>query len=155
ETLAQLPYWLGALPAAAAPVPVDVPGAADDEGGTAVAVAELTIAETRALLEEVPAAFGTQVNDPLLAPLAEAFRAWSGRASVLVDVEGHGREDLFDDVDVSRTVGWFTSVFPIHLQATGDAAGTLNGVKEALRAVPERGVGHGLLRWSAGDAAAE
>ncbi|HEX8903913.1 MAG TPA: condensation domain-containing protein, partial [Longimicrobiaceae bacterium] len=154
ETLAQLPYWLGALPAAADPLPVDLPGAPDDEGGIAVAVAELGVAETRALLEEVPAAFGTQVNDALLAALAEAFRAWSGRASLLVDVEGHGREDLFDDVDVSRTVGWFTSVFPVHLRATGDAAETLRGVKEALRAVPERGIGHGLLRWSAGQAAA-
>jgi non-ribosomal peptide synthase protein (TIGR01720 family) len=147
EVVAQAAWWLGALPAAADPVPADAPGAPDPEAGTAVAFAELTAAETRALLEEVPAAYGTQVNEALLAALAEAFRGWSGRGSLLVEVEGHGREDLFDDVDVSRTVGWFTSVFPVHLRAGADPGETLRGVKETLRAVPERGVGHGLLRW--------
>jgi len=147
EVVAQAAWWLGALPAAADPIPADAPGAPDPEAGTAVAFAELTAAETRALLEEVPAAYGSQVNEALLAALAEAFRAWSGRGALLVEVEGHGREDLFDDVDVSRTVGWFTSVFPVHLRAGADPGETLRGVKETLRAVPERGVGHGLLRW--------
>ncbi|MFL5381836.1 MAG: amino acid adenylation domain-containing protein [Longimicrobiaceae bacterium] len=143
----QAAYWLGALPASADPIPVDDAGAYDSELGTAAAFAELTAAETRALLEEVPARYGTQVNDALLAALAEAFRAWSGRGALLVDVEGHGREDLFDDVDVSRTVGWFTAVHPVHLRAGADPGETLRGVKETLRAVPERGVGYGLLRW--------
>jgi len=147
ETAEQAAYWLGALPAAADPLPADHPGAPDPEFGTAVAVVELTAAETRALLEEVPARHGTQVNDALLAALADAFRAWSGRASVLVDVEGHGREDLFDDADVSRTVGWFTAIHPLHLRAGADPGETLRGVKETLRAVPERGIGYGLLRW--------
>ncbi|HEX9937985.1 MAG TPA: amino acid adenylation domain-containing protein, partial [Longimicrobium sp.] len=147
EMAEQAAYWLGALPADDTPLPADHPGAADTEGGTAAAFAELTAAETRALLEEVPAAFGTQVNDALLAALAEAFRAWSGRSSLLVDVEGHGREDLWDDVDVSRTVGWFTSFYPVHLRAESDPGATLRGVKEMLRAVPERGIGHGVLRW--------
>jgi amino acid adenylation domain-containing protein/non-ribosomal peptide synthase protein (TIGR01720 family) len=156
EMAAQAAYWLAALPTSADPLPADDPGAVDDEAGTAAAFAELTAAETRALLEEVPAAYGTQVNDALLAALAEAFGAWSGRASLLVDVEGHGREDLWDDVDVSRTVGWFTSVYPVHLRAGGDPGETLRGVKEMLRAVPERGIGHGLLRWlGEADVAAE
>jgi non-ribosomal peptide synthase protein (TIGR01720 family) len=108
---------------------------------------ELTAPETRALLEEVPARYGTQVNDALLSALADAFRAWSGRGAVLVDVEGHGREDLFDDVDVSRTVGWFTAIHPVQLRAGADPGETLRGVKETLAAVPERGIGYGLLRW--------
>jgi len=147
EMAEQAAYWLGALPTRADSLPADDPDAADLEGATAAAFAELTAAETRALLEEVPAAYGTQVNDALLAALAEAFRAWSGRDSLLVDVEGHGREDLWDDVDVSRTVGWFTSVYPVHLRAGADPGATLRGVKEMLRAVPERGIGHGVLRW--------
>ncbi|MFL5542519.1 MAG: condensation domain-containing protein, partial [Longimicrobiaceae bacterium] len=147
ETAAQAAYWLGALPRAAEPLPADHPGAPDPEGGTEVAVAELTAAETRALLEEVPARYGTQVNDALLAALADAFRAWSGRGALLVEVEGHGREDLFDDVDVSRTVGWFTTIHPVLLRAGADPGETLRGVKETLAAVPERGVGYGLLRW--------
>jgi non-ribosomal peptide synthase protein (TIGR01720 family) len=147
EAAAQAAWWLSALPTSSDPVPADHPGAPDPEAGTSVAFAELTAAETRALLEEVPAAYGTQVNDALLGALAEAFRAWSGRGSLLVEVEGHGREDLFDDVDVSRTVGWFTSVYPVHLHAAADPGQTLRGVKETLRSVPERGVGYGLLRW--------
>jgi amino acid adenylation domain-containing protein/non-ribosomal peptide synthase protein (TIGR01720 family) len=156
EMAEQAAYWLAALPAAAEPVPADAPDAPDPDGGTTAAFVELTAAETRALLEEVPAAYGTQVNDALLAALAEAFRAWSGRAALLVEVEGHGREDLFDDVDVSRTVGWFTSVYPVQLRAGRDPGETLKGVKEALRAEPERGIGYGLLRWMGdGDAARE
>jgi non-ribosomal peptide synthase protein (TIGR01720 family) len=147
ELASQAEYWLGALPVTADPLPADDANAADTEAGTAAAFAELTAAETRALLEEVPAAYGTQVNDALLAALAEAFRAWSGNGSLLVDVEGHGREDLWDDVDVSRTVGWFTSVYPVHLRAGADPGATLRGVKDTLRAVPERGIGFGLLRW--------
>jgi amino acid adenylation domain-containing protein/non-ribosomal peptide synthase protein (TIGR01720 family) len=147
ETAEQAAYWLGALPRTADPLSADHPGAPDPESGTAVAVVELTAAETRALLEEVPARYGTQVNDALLAALADAFRAWSGRGSLLVDVEGHGREDLFDDADVSRTVGWFTAIHPLHLRAGADPGETLRGVKEMLRAVPERGIGYGLLRW--------
>ena len=147
ETREQAAYWLAALPAAAEPLPVDFGGAPDTEADTAAAFAELSAEETRALLEEVPAVYGTQVNDALLAALAEAFRAWSGRGSLLVEVEGHGREDLFDDVDVSRTVGWFTAAFPVHLRAAAGPGETLKGVKEALRAVPERGIGYGLLRW--------
>ena len=150
ETRAQAAYWLEAIPSEVPPLAVDF-DAPDLDGDAAAAFAELSAADTRALLEEVPAAFGTQVNDALLAALAEAFRAWSGHDSVLVDVEGHGREDLFDDVDVSRTVGWFTSLYPVHLRAGASAAETLKGVKDALRAVPERGIGHGLLRW-VGDA---
>jgi non-ribosomal peptide synthase protein (TIGR01720 family) len=66
-----------------------------------------------------------------------------------VDLEGHGREDLFRDVDLSRTVGWFTTVFPVHLNLK-DAWGpgeALKAVKEQLRGVPRRGIGYGLLRY--------
>lgn len=67
------------------------------------------------LLEKAPRVFGAQVGEVLLAALAPALSEWAGGA-VLVDVEGNGREGLFDGVDLSRTVGWFTNIFPVALR---------------------------------------
>jgi non-ribosomal peptide synthase protein (TIGR01720 family) len=66
-----------------------------------------------------------------------------------VALEGHGREDLFEDVDVTRTVGWFTSVYPVRLTSdSSDLARTIHSVRDELRGVPQRGIGYGLLRYS-------
>ncbi|WP_407690800.1 amino acid adenylation domain-containing protein [Saccharothrix syringae] len=104
--------------------------------------------ETRALLRDVPPVYRTQVNDVLLTALGRALADWTGRDRVLVDLEGHGREELFADVDLSRTVGWFTTVFPVALDipAGPDWGTALKSVKEQLRAVPRRGIGYGALR---------
>ena len=74
---------------------------------------------------------------------------WSGNSAFLVDLEGHGREELFPEIDLSRTVGWFTTVFPVLLRgAAGDHAGdALKSIKEQLRTIPRRGIGYGLLRY--------
>jgi non-ribosomal peptide synthase protein (TIGR01720 family) len=114
----------------------------------AVAV-ELSREETQALLQKVPSLYRTQVNDALLAALAQALAPWIGPGALRVDLEGHGREELFPDVDLSRTVGWFTTQFPVALEVTGaaDSGAALIAVKEQLRAVPGRGLGYGLLRY--------
>ena len=70
-----------------------------------------------------PAVYRTQVNDVLLAALGRVLCRWTGRDRVLVDLEGHGREELFDGVDLSRTVGWFTTMFPVALDAAGRGLG--------------------------------
>jgi non-ribosomal peptide synthase protein (TIGR01720 family) len=85
----------------------------------------------------------------LLTALVQAFARWTSTSSVLIDLEGHGREALFDDVDLSRTVGWFTAIFPVMLDlgdvtAPGEA---LKSVKEQLRRLPDHGIGYGLLRY--------
>ncbi|PZU43654.1 MAG: non-ribosomal peptide synthetase, partial [Sphingomonas sp.] len=110
---------------------------------------ELSMEETRALLHDVPGVYRTQINDVLLTALAQANRLLYGRSTLLVDLEGHGREDLFEDVDLSRTVGWFTSIFPMILDIsdTSDTGASLRRIKEQLRAVPRRGVGFGVLRY--------
>jgi amino acid adenylation domain-containing protein/non-ribosomal peptide synthase protein (TIGR01720 family) len=102
--------------------------------------------ETRSLLREVPAAYRTQPNDVLLSALASIL-AEDGR--LRVNLEGHGREHLFDDVDVSRTVGWFTTQFPVTLElpASRGWGDILKAVKEQLRAVPGHGLGHDALRY--------
>ncbi|HYG62439.1 MAG TPA: condensation domain-containing protein, partial [Thermoanaerobaculia bacterium] len=158
----ELPYWLAPARAAVLPLPVDLPGgAADDTLGSAGSViAELDPEATRALLQDVPKAYHTQINDVLLTALAEAFAGWTGQPHLLVDLEGHGREELFEGFDVSRTVGWFTSLFPVLLQlpdSDSAAAGPgdhLKAVKEQLRAVPRGGVGYGLLRYAGDEEAA-
>ncbi|MBO1334088.1 non-ribosomal peptide synthetase [Streptomyces sp. VRA16 Mangrove soil] len=113
---------------------------------------------TGALLTEVPAAFRAGVADVLLTGLALAYRRWRGaQGPVLCDLEGHGREDLFAGVRLDRTVGWFTSMYPARLDpgevawpeavAAGPALGdALKRVKEQLRALPDHGIGHGMLR---------
>ncbi|WP_425549150.1 amino acid adenylation domain-containing protein, partial [Allokutzneria multivorans] len=104
--------------------------------------------DTEPLLGRVPGVFHAGVQDVLLAGLALAVRRWRGNDVVLVDLESHGRhEDLIAGTDLTRTVGWFTSVHPVRLDASsGNAAAVVKQVKEDLRAVPDHGLGHGLLR---------
>ena len=92
----------------------------------------VSVEQTRALLQEVPAAYGTQINEVLLTALVVAFSGWSGAARLLVDLEGHGREEVVEGVDVTRTVGWFTSFYPVCLAGgSGEEIGVvLKRVKE-------------------------
>ena len=109
---------------------------------------ELPPAVTSALLTTVPAAFHAGINDVLLTALAIAISDWR-QGPILVDLEGHGRESVL--FDLTRTVGWFTSLFPVRLDVSGidpaDVGRSLKRVKEQLRAVPGRGLGYGLLRY--------
>jgi non-ribosomal peptide synthase protein (TIGR01720 family) len=111
----------------------------------------LNVVETQALLQEVPSAYNTHINDILLTALA---RAWSqsGRGALFTNLEGHGREPLIRDLDLSRTVGWFTSIFPVRLELPKSDGEWLPGealksVKEQLRQIPKRGIGYGVLRY--------
>ncbi|WP_144635204.1 non-ribosomal peptide synthetase [Bordetella genomosp. 13] len=96
---------------------------------------------TDRLLRQAPAAYRTQVNDLLLAALGRALCRWSGQDHVLVDLEGHGREPVFDDVDLSRTVGWFTNLYPVALRPLGEPGAAIKRVKESLRRAPHHGLG--------------
>ncbi|MEE4464288.1 condensation domain-containing protein, partial [Azotobacter chroococcum] len=144
---AELPYWQAL---AGTPEP-DLPGAAGASNRVADARSvEISLDEdfTERLLSEVPQAYRTQINDLLLTALARTLCAWDGRDSVLVELEGHGREALDDSLDLSRTVGWFTSLFPVRLQpGDGDPGASIKAVKEQLRRVPNKGLGYGVLRY--------
>jgi amino acid adenylation domain-containing protein/non-ribosomal peptide synthase protein (TIGR01720 family) len=152
----ELAFWTAPQRARAARLPRDGGGenTVQTEGRVTVALAAT---ETAALLKEVPQAYRTQINDVLLTALVQSFAEWSGERGLLVDLEGHGREEILEDLDLSRTVGWFTSIFPVllNLQDAGDPGEALVAIKEQLRAVPERGIGYGLLRYLAGPEAAE
>jgi amino acid adenylation domain-containing protein/non-ribosomal peptide synthase protein (TIGR01720 family) len=149
---AEAAFWTAQAAAGDAPLPVDREGGSNTEGEADYVVAALEEAETRALLTDVPPVYGTQINDVLLAGLARAFGRWTGEAALWVDVEGHGREELFEGMDLSRTAGWFTAIHPLRLDVPEEPGAALKAAKEQLRAVPARGVGFGLLRWMGDDA---
>jgi non-ribosomal peptide synthase protein (TIGR01720 family) len=113
----------------------------------------LTEEETRVLLRDLPAFYRTQINEVLLTALAQSYARHTGRRSLLIGLEGHGREPIFDDLDLSRTVGWFTSYFPLYLswESAGEPKELLQSIREQLRKVPNNGVGWGVLRYLSRD----
>ncbi|MFC9503539.1 amino acid adenylation domain-containing protein [Streptomyces sp. NPDC057002] len=175
ERLAELPFWTALLKETEPPLGERPLDPRTDLSETARShTVTLPAADTGPLLDRVTTAFRTDVPTVLLTGLAVALAGWhrEGRrargGSVLIDVEGHGREaSLVPGADVSRTVGWFTTLHPVRLDAVldddtdragiraGDPAlgAALKRVKEQLRAVPDNGVGHGLLRHLNSDTA--
>ncbi|MDF0668418.1 MAG: amino acid adenylation domain-containing protein [Nitrospira sp.] len=130
-------------------LPVDDPTGSNREAASETLTVSLDERDTQALLHDVSAAYGTQINDVLLTALAQTLGWWIGLDRVTVDLEGHGREDLFPELDISRTVGWFTSVFPVTLDVTrSESPGeALKSVKEQLRKIPGHGIGYGIVRY--------
>ncbi|CAD0226446.1 AerB protein [Planktothrix agardhii] len=102
--------------------------------------------QTRLLLQDVPQAYNTQINDVLLTALVQAFARWTGFCDLVIDIEGHGRENVINSLSLSRTIGWFTSIFPVILTLKNiDHPGEcLKSVKEQLRQIPNRGVDYGI-----------
>jgi amino acid adenylation domain-containing protein/non-ribosomal peptide synthase protein (TIGR01720 family) len=145
--IAERDYWLQVAQGAEQPLPRDNPQGSQRNRDAAHAESRLSKDLTHKLLKVAPAAYRTQVNDLLLAALAEVLCQWSGQPSVLVQLEGHGREDLSDDLDLSRTVGWFSSLFPVRLTPQSEPGKSLCHIKEQLRAVPNKGIGYGVLRY--------
>uniref|UniRef100_A0A2P1CZF5 AptA n=2 Tax=unclassified Phormidium TaxID=2609805 RepID=A0A2P1CZF5_9CYAN len=147
----EIDYWLNESNFSFTKLPLDYPSNTENNtvGSTSAVSISLTEEQTRALLQDVPSKYNTQINDVLLTALMESFAQWTGERSLLIDLEGHGREDLFEDVDLSRTVGWFTTLFPVrlHLGNNDHPAETLKLIKEQLRQIPNRGIGYGILRY--------
>ncbi|MBB5868353.1 amino acid adenylation domain-containing protein/non-ribosomal peptide synthase protein (TIGR01720 family) [Allocatelliglobosispora scoriae] len=165
ERAAELPLWTAAL---TGPDPALASRPLDHVADLATVrhhTVRLSADQTEPLLTTVPAAFHAGVNDVLLTALALAVAGWRRRhglgdeRSVLIALEGHGREEqVAANADLTRTLGWFTSVFPVRLDpgpidaveafAGGPAAGqALKRVKEQLRALPDHGLGFGVLRY--------
>jgi non-ribosomal peptide synthase protein (TIGR01720 family) len=149
ELQREFDYWFALSHQPTSRLPIDFPTAANLVASEKTISVTLSVEETKLLLQEVPAAYRTQINDVLLTALGQAFERWTGNNSLLVDLEGHGREDIFEGVDLSRTIGWFTVVFPVllNLEKPSELGAALKSVKEQLRAVPNRGIGCGVLRY--------
>jgi amino acid adenylation domain-containing protein/non-ribosomal peptide synthase protein (TIGR01720 family) len=148
----EIAYWTDERRMRVPPLPVDHAGR-NVEGTIRHVSNKLSKELTTALLHEVPRAYNTQINDVLLAALAGAHQRWSGERLLVIDAEGHGREPLFDDLDLTRTVGWFTSIYPVLLElpAGSDYGERLKSIKEQVRHVKHGGIGYGVLRYLSPD----
>ena len=109
----------------------------------------LSSEDTKLLLHAAPQAYKTQINDILLTALMLAYGDLTGEYTLYFDLEGHGREHITENLDLSQTVGWFTSVFPVFLslENVDDLSTVIKYVKEQLRQIPAHGIGFGILRF--------
>ncbi|SDM94588.1 non-ribosomal peptide synthetase [Pseudomonas azotoformans] len=145
-------FWRQQLQGVSTDLPCRDPQGARPGRLAQTVVSQLDGERTRQLLQQAPTAYRTQINDLLLTALARVICQWTGQDSSLIQLEGHGREDLFDDIDLTRTLGWFTSLFPVRLTPADSLATSIKQVKEQLRAVPDKGLGFGALRYLGDDA---
>ncbi|QGA51172.1 non-ribosomal peptide synthase/polyketide synthase [Pseudomonas brassicacearum] len=149
----ELAYWQAQLDGVDGQLPMDNPQGGQQNRLALTVRSRLDASLTRQLLQDAPKAYRTQVNDLLLTALARVMVRWTGTDSALIQLEGHGREALFDDVDLTRTVGWFTSLYPARLTPVADLGHSLKQIKEQLRAIPNKGLGFGVLAHLGDDAA--
>jgi amino acid adenylation domain-containing protein/non-ribosomal peptide synthase protein (TIGR01720 family) len=150
---AELGFWLAPSRARLLPLPVDLRGA-NTVGAAETVLVTLGTEETRQLLRDAQRPYRTRVDHLLLAAVAHAFAAWMRGPALLVDLESHGREEIAPGLDLSATVGWLTSIYPVLLEApaAGDWAALIKSVKEQVQRVPRLGIGYGLLRYLCTDA---
>ena len=151
-------YWEKLVAAPVATLPTTTPPSSSSPTTRGVVVA-LDPEQTERLLRGASRAYRTRINDLLLAALAVALGRWTGHDAVGVLLEGHGREEaLVGELDVSRTIGWFTTMFPVRIElpGSGDLGQVIKATKEHLRGIPHEGASYGMLRWldDGGDALA-
>ena len=147
----ELSVWQDQLAGPETVLPVARPqGSLRNRDADTVSV-RLDAEHTRQLLQQAPSAYRTQVNDLLLTALARVLCRWSGHPSALIQLEGHGRETLFDEIDLTRSVGWFTSAYLLRLTPHAGQGDSIKAIKEQLRGVPHKGLGYGVLRYLADD----
>ncbi len=155
----ELSRWLEIADRRPVPLAVDRPGGANTVASIRRVSIQLDEEETRALLQEVPSKYGTRIHEALLAALVRTLVGTpANTGGLLVELEGHGREEeAVRGADLSRTAGWFTTLYPVWLDVDdpdgGDPGATLRSVKEGLRSSPQGGIGYGLLRHLRGDEA--
>ncbi|MEL4897611.1 amino acid adenylation domain-containing protein [Crocosphaera sp. Alani8] len=145
----ELDYYLTNLDHSIASLPVDFTSGKNTMREAETLSISFNQQDTQRLLQEIYSRYQIQINEVLIAALTQTFETLTGQKKLLIELEGHGREDLFEDVNLSRTIGWFTTLFPIvfdlnksknHLQA-------ITLIKEQLNSVPNRGIGYGILRY--------
>jgi amino acid adenylation domain-containing protein/non-ribosomal peptide synthase protein (TIGR01720 family) len=110
---------------------------------------ELSLQDTEKLLNQVNRAYNTEINDILLVGLSLALHRWAGMENALVALEGHGREEIIEGIDITRTIGWFTSFYPVILDMknAADISQMIKTNKDMLRRIPNKGIGYGILKY--------
>ena len=149
--LSELEYWQRIEKTRIPPLPEDFKISQTEKKIKNLLSLRLTLnpEQTRQLLKEVNQAYSTEINDILLAALGLAVKDWAGIDKVFINLEGHGRQEIMEDMDISRTVGWFTSQYPVFLEMSHhrDLSYTIKHIKETLRQIPNKGIGYGILKY--------
>ncbi|HWM94188.1 MAG TPA: amino acid adenylation domain-containing protein [Thermoanaerobaculia bacterium] len=146
-------YWLNRAPWQDEPLPRDFAEGSNFWDSVRQLRFDMTEEESRLLLREVPRAYGVQIDGILMTALMLAFERWTGRRAMGFQTVGNGKEPLWDDVDLTRTVGWFNIIFPERLDL-GDSKTPIEAlrlVNQQLRRIPNGGLGYGLLRYMCDD----
>lgn len=142
----EIDYWLAPERRDAAEIPYDHETGPNVQGSARRVLVTLGRAETDRL-RELPRRHGFEVREAILAALGRAFASWTGRKSLVIDVEGHGRENVVHG-DISRTVGRFSTLWPLLLHApAGPPDEAVAAVVPQVRRPRDRGVWHGMLRY--------
>jgi len=151
ELLEEVAIWTALDTERAAPLPRDYQEGDNTACSARTVSLRLTVEQTRILLQDAPRTHRIQIEETILAALARAFCEWSGQKVFAVHMEAHGREDIHPEINLTRTVGWFTTLHPavLAIQEGASAEQQLRAVKEQLRAIPRRGLGYGVLRYLA------
>ncbi|MEC3652739.1 surfactin non-ribosomal peptide synthetase SrfAA [Bacillus subtilis] len=146
--LQQAEYWSQIAAEQVSPLPKDCETEQRIVKDTSSVLCELTEEDTKHLLTDVHQPYGTEINDILLSALGLTMKEWTKGAKIGINLEGHGREDIIPNVNISRTVGWFTAQYPVVLDISdADASAVIKTVKENLRRIPDKGVGYCILRY--------
>jgi amino acid adenylation domain-containing protein/non-ribosomal peptide synthase protein (TIGR01720 family) len=148
---AKVHYWLTLAQEPFTPLPTDervTPPAFQEQYATQITQV-LPREKTAQLLHQAPRAYHTRINDLLLTALSMTLEEIWGQHDLLLEMEGHGRGELIEGVDLSRTVGWFTSLYPVglHWQPKSQPGERLKSIKEQLRRVPEHGIYYSIVRY--------
>ena len=142
----ELDAWCSRLSGPELALPRELEGATAKHGDKREVRLALNVADTKRLLQ-APAQLGVRIDALLLTALTRALCRWSGQPGLRVNLEGHGREALAGDLDLSRTVGWFTSLYPLQLPQILDVSEHLQQVQQRLQQIEHGGQGYGVLRW--------
>ncbi|MFK2815470.1 plipastatin non-ribosomal peptide synthetase PpsC [Bacillus subtilis] len=144
-------YWRSVEEQQAAELPYEIPHHLNIDSSKRDSLSfSLTEADTAVLLQNVNYAYGTDTQDILLTAASLAICEWTGGSKLRIAMEGHGREHILPELDISRTVGWFTSMYPalISFENHRDELGTaVKTVKDTLGRIPNKGVGYGMLKY--------
>ncbi len=150
EVKQELSYWTDSISNDSAVIPPDHPGTGQNRFVDVNMVSlELDEGTTVQLLQETQHAYNTRTDELILAGLALSLAEQALGKTFRIDLESHGREEIDQNLNLLRTVGWFTSLYPMHLELseTGDPGKTIVATKERMRQVPKRGLSYGLLRY--------
>ncbi|WP_090776293.1 non-ribosomal peptide synthetase [Shouchella lonarensis] len=157
DVMGELSYWEDVVLTKEA-IPKDY----SSEDNTELSLRKLSFSldksSTNRLIRELPSVLDTKISEVLLAAFAHAYKIWSDRSRLVLDLEGHGREEIIDNIDLSRTVGWFTSIHPVSFdmnRISDSQLDNLKYVKNIHRSIPNNGIGFGLLKYLSGAIASE